>query len=180
VFRLDGGDTLLNRSRRLGQRSAKANGFWTCPQIKGDQLPGPPQAMNLPTDLTVSRVQEILVPDTLSVWALPSFIALARPSGFSSIRHRLHFQALMALPLLCATMSWSPRLFHAPARRGGVAKMIGSGGPRASCCSLWSRSPRKSASPAPCPWRLRPGRRGFRLMLASPVAAHGRRLTMID
>ncbi len=28
--------------------------------------------------------------------------------GFSSIRHRLHFQALLALPLLCATMAWSP------------------------------------------------------------------------
>ena len=49
-------------------------------------------------------------------------------SGFSSIRHRLHFQALLALPLLAATMTLVSAGFSMrPARRGGVAKMIGSG-----------------------------------------------------
>ena len=85
--------------------------------------------MNLPTDLTVNRVQESFAsPDTLSFWALPGFIALLDRSGFSSIRHRLHFQALLALPLLCATMTLVSAGFSMrPARRGGVAKMIGSG-----------------------------------------------------
>ncbi len=49
--------------------------------------------MSLPTDLTVDRVQESFAsPDTLSVWALPGFISLLERSGFSAIRHRLHFQ----------------------------------------------------------------------------------------
>ena len=53
---------------------------------------------------------------------------VARPVGFSSIRHRLHFQALLAQPLLCATMGLVAAGFSMrPTRRGGVAKMITSG-----------------------------------------------------
>jgi lipopolysaccharide export system permease protein len=130
VFRLDDADKLLDRVEAT--RATLGKGNWILDNartIKADQLPGPPQEMNLPTDLTVSRVQESFAsPDTLSVWALPSFIALLDRSGFSSIRHRLHFQALMALPLLCATMCLVSAGFSMrPARRGGVAKMIGSG-----------------------------------------------------
>ncbi len=67
-------------------------------------------------------------PDTLSVWELPSFIGLLKRSGFSSVRHRLHFQALLALPLLAATMALVAAGFSMrPARRGGVARMIGGG-----------------------------------------------------
>jgi lipopolysaccharide export system permease protein len=130
VFRLDGADKLLDRVEAT--RATLGKGNWILDNartIKADQLPGPPEEMSLPTDLTVSRVQESFAsPDTLSVWALPSFIALLDRSGFSSIRHRLHFQALLALPLLCATMCLVSAGFSMrPARRGGVAKMIGSG-----------------------------------------------------
>jgi lipopolysaccharide export system permease protein len=130
VFRLDESDKLLTRIEAA--RATLANGRWVLENarsIRPDQLPSPPQLMNLPTDLTVSRVQESFAsPDTLSFWALPGFIALLDRSGFSSIRHRLHFQALLALPLLCATMTLVSAGFSMrPARRGGVAKMIGSG-----------------------------------------------------
>jgi lipopolysaccharide export system permease protein len=130
VFRLDGSDKLLTRIEAT--RATLGNGNWVLDNarsIRPDQLPGPPQMMNLPTDLTVSRVQESFAsPDTLSFWALPGFIALLDRSGFSSIRHQLHFQALLALPLLAATMTLVSAGFSMrPARRGGVAKMIGSG-----------------------------------------------------
>ncbi len=94
-----------------------------------DHLPEPVGTMRLPTDLTVGRVQESFAsPDTLSVWALPDFIALLERSGFSAIRHRLHFQTLLALPLLAATMTLVSAGFSMRAtRRGGVAQMIGSG-----------------------------------------------------
>ena len=93
------------------------------------EMPSPPTTLTLPTDLTVARVQESFAsPDTLSFWDLPGFIALLDRSGFSSIRHRLHFQALLALPLLAATMALVSAGFSMrPARRGGVAQMIGSG-----------------------------------------------------
>ena len=97
--------------------------------IRPEEMPEPATSINLPTDLTVARVQESFAsPDTLSFWALPDFIALLNRSGFSSIRHRLHFQALLALPLLAATMVLVAAGFSMrPARRGGVPKMIGSG-----------------------------------------------------
>ncbi len=91
--------------------------------------PTAPARSNLPTDLTVERVQESFAsPDTLSVWELPGFISLLERSGFSSVRHRLHFQALLALPLLAATMALVAAGFSMrPARRGGVARMIAGG-----------------------------------------------------
>ncbi len=94
-----------------------------------DHLPDPVGTMRLPTDLTVGRVQDSFAsPDTLSVWALPDFIALLERSGFSAIRHRLHFQTLLALPLLAGTMTLVAAGFSMRAtRRGGVAQMIGSG-----------------------------------------------------
>jgi lipopolysaccharide export system permease protein len=130
VFRLDGNDRLLSRIEAGG--AMLADGTWqfdNARSLRPDQLPEAPTRITLPTDLTVSRVQESFAsPDTLSVWVLPDFIALLDRSGFSSIRHRLHFQALLALPLLAATMSLMAAGFSMrPARRGGVARMIGSG-----------------------------------------------------
>jgi lipopolysaccharide export system permease protein len=130
VFRLDNADRLLSRIEATS--ATLTRGSWVLENartLRPDQLPQPPELMNLPTDLTVNRVQESFAsPDTLSFWALPSFIALLDRSGFSSIRHRLHFQALLALPLLAATMTLvSAGFYMRPARRGGVAKMIGSG-----------------------------------------------------
>ncbi|HEY8288638.1 MAG TPA: LPS export ABC transporter permease LptG [Acetobacteraceae bacterium] len=130
VFRLDGGDRLLSRIEAT--KATLGPGSWQLEKartIRPDQLPDPPREISLPTDLTVSRVQESFAsPDTLSVWALPDFIALLDRSGFSSIRHQLHFQALLALPVLAATMALVSAGFSMrPARRGGVARMIGSG-----------------------------------------------------
>lgn len=130
VFRLDSSDKLLSRIEAT--KATLVSGNWVLENaraIRPDQLPEPPQTIDLPTDLTVGRVQESFAsPDTLSFWALPGFIALLDRSGFSSIRHQLHFEALLALPLLCATMTLVSAGFSMrPARRGGVAKMIGSG-----------------------------------------------------
>ncbi|MBV9655862.1 MAG: LptF/LptG family permease, partial [Acetobacteraceae bacterium] len=130
VFRLDGEDRFLARIEAA--RATLAGSDWTLEDarvIRADRLPEPPVTFRLPTDLTVSRVQESFAsPDTLSVWALPDFIALLERSGFSAIRHRLHFQELLALPLLAATMALVSAGFSMrSSRRGGVAKMLGSG-----------------------------------------------------
>ncbi|MCQ8240985.1 LPS export ABC transporter permease LptG [Rhizosaccharibacter radicis] len=130
VFRLDNADHLLVRIEAPDALLAK--GKWelrNARSILPDQLPVPIGDLDLPTDLTVKRVQEsFAAPDTLSVWALPGFIRLLERSGFSSIRHRLHFQTLLALPLLAGTMALVSAGFSMrPARRGGVARMIGSG-----------------------------------------------------
>jgi lipopolysaccharide export system permease protein len=130
VFRLDSGDRLLSRIEAA--RATLGTGEWlleSARTVRPDQAPEQLRTLTLATDLTVGRVQESFAsPDTLSVWALPDFIGLLERSGFSSIRHRLHFQALLAAPLLAATMALVSAGFSMrPARRGGVARMIGGG-----------------------------------------------------
>ena len=130
VFRLDPSDKLL---QRVEATAATLNtGAWALDDARTvveDRLPEKVGAMRLPTDLTVGRVEESFAsPDTLSFWSLPAFIDLLERSGFSAIRHRLHFQALLALPLLAGTMALVAAGFSMrPSRRGGVARMIGSG-----------------------------------------------------
>ena len=130
VFRLDAEDHLLSRIE--ASRALLTRGNWlfdNARTVTPDHLPELIGRMTLPTDLTVHRVQESFAsPDTLSLWALPDFIALLDRAGFSSVRHRLHFQSLLALPLLAGTMGLVSAGFSMrPTRRGGVARMVGSG-----------------------------------------------------
>jgi lipopolysaccharide export system permease protein len=130
VFRLDDNDHLLSRIEASNAWLADKHWeFKNARTIRPDQLPDAPKEIRLPTDLTVTRVQDSFAsPDTLSVWVLPDFIALLERSGFSSVRHRLHYHSLLALPLFCATMALVAAGFSMrPTRRGGVAKMIGGG-----------------------------------------------------
>ncbi len=130
VFRLDAADRLL---QRIEATDAVLNGgAWelrNARAITPGHQPEPPRDIVLSTNMTVDRVQQsFAAPDTFSVWALPGFIRLLDRSGFSSIRHRIQFQTLLALPLLAGTMSLLAAGFSMRAtRRGGVAWMIGSG-----------------------------------------------------
>jgi lipopolysaccharide export system permease protein len=130
VFRLDDQDRLLSRIE--SPRATLDHGYWSLQDaraIRPDHMPENVGTVRLATDLTVGRVQDSFAePDTLSVWVLPGFIRLLERSGFSAIRHQLHFQALLALPLLAGTMALVSAGFSMrPSRRGGVARMIGSG-----------------------------------------------------
>ncbi|GBR46851.1 LPS export ABC transporter permease LptG [Gluconobacter roseus] len=130
IFRLDDHDRLIVRveapSGSLGNHQWILHGTSL---LHPDHLPQQIGDMTLPSDLTVGRVQESFAsPDTLSVFALPGFINLLERSGFPSIRHRLHFQSLLALPILAGTMALVSAGFSMrPTRRGGVARMLGSG-----------------------------------------------------
>jgi lipopolysaccharide export system permease protein len=142
VFRLDAADRLLTRLEATS--AVLAGGDWTLQNalsLHPDAAPQIAGTVHLPTDLTVARVQESFAsPDTLSVWELPGFIDLLKRSGFSTIRHRLHFQALLALPLLAATMALVAAGFSMrPTRRGGVARMIGGGVAAGFCLFLISK-----------------------------------------
>ncbi|MCP1230495.1 LPS export ABC transporter permease LptG [Acetobacter indonesiensis] len=130
VFRLDHNDKLMLRIE--SPEGYLGNQNWVLEHaqtVRPYDLLRSVGQFNLPTDLTVGRVQESFSsPETLSIWALPSFIKLLDRSGFSSIRHRIHFQSLLALPMLAGTMALVAAGFSMrPTRRGGVAQMIGSG-----------------------------------------------------
>jgi lipopolysaccharide export system permease protein len=94
-----------------------------------DRAAGAPQSLDFPTELTPERIENSFAsPDTLSLWALPEFITVLENAGFSAIRHRLHFQSLLALPLLAIAMALLAAGFSMrSARRGGVARMIAGG-----------------------------------------------------
>ncbi|HUK57997.1 MAG TPA: LPS export ABC transporter permease LptG [Stellaceae bacterium] len=85
--------------------------------------------LEIPTNLTARNIQDsFAAPETMSFWELPNFIALLESSGFSALRHRLYFDALLARPLLFAAMvviaaSFSLRM----QRRGGTGIMIAAG-----------------------------------------------------
>lgn len=94
-----------------------------------ERVAGVPQNLDFPTELTPERIENsFATPDTLSLWALPEFIKILENAGFSAIRHRLHFQSLLALPLLAIAMALLAAGFSMrSARRGGVARMIAGG-----------------------------------------------------
>lgn len=130
VLRLSPETTL---EQRIEAQSAKLeSGGWQLHQVallEPDAAPRHETGLWFPSDLTVRRVQESFAsPNALSVWALPGFIRLLARAGFSTTRHELAFQTLLALPLLCATMSLVAAGFSMrPARRGGAGRMIGGG-----------------------------------------------------
>ena len=183
VFRLDDHDKLLNRIEATeATLGAGAWQFQKARVVRPEQIPGPVSSLSLPTDLTVARVQESFAsPDTLSFWQLPGFISLLDRSGFSSIRHRLHFQALLALAaadshdgsgvrgiLHAAGAAWWRGTDDRQRRRGGFHAVPGveDGG------GVWSV--RRAAGRA-----RRLGTSGFRHDAGGrAVAAHGRRLSM--
>jgi lipopolysaccharide export system permease protein len=80
----------------------------------------------LPTNLTREQVRDSFVaPETVSFWALPEFIELAKRAGISSLRYEVQYQLLIARPFLLVAMvliaaAVSLRFF----RMGGVGKML--------------------------------------------------------
>lgn len=130
IFRMGPDDGLITRLE--AENGYLGKGRWilnATHQLRPDELPEDMGRVTLPADLTLAGVEESFAsPDTLSVWALPGFIRQLNRSGFSTIRHRLHFQTLLTLPVLSGTMALVAAGFSMrPARRGGVVRMISFG-----------------------------------------------------
>lgn len=83
----------------------------------------------LPTSLTLNRIQEgFASPASMSFWALPGFIQVLEQAGFSALRHRLHWHALLSVPvLLCAMVLIAAPFSLRFARRGGTGLLIAGG-----------------------------------------------------
>jgi lipopolysaccharide export system permease protein len=86
--------------------------------------------LNLGTTLTISKIQDNFAsPETMSFWELPGFIKFFESSGFSAHKHRMHFQSLLASPLLLVSMVLVAAVFalRPNLRAGGVALRIAGG-----------------------------------------------------
>jgi lipopolysaccharide export system permease protein len=120
-------------SARLDARTATLeDGTWTFADGARWRPDRPPQhfaRLRLPTELTPSKIEESFAsPDTMSFWQLPGFIALLERAGFPAQRHRLHFDVLLARPLLLCAMVMVAATFSLRMQRAGrVVAMIVAG-----------------------------------------------------
>lgn len=96
--------------RRIDASKARLeDGMWLFEQATS-HYPGQRNAetlplVALPTELTVRELEESFAsPETLSFWQLPSFIRTMESTGFDATAMKIHFQALLAQPLLLAAM----------------------------------------------------------------------------
>lgn len=84
------------------------DGYWLIPsgwRSKPNVSPEPVRNETIKTDLTETRILDSFAPPaTMSFWDLPEFINVLENAGFSGHRHRLHYHALLALPLLLGSM----------------------------------------------------------------------------
>jgi len=87
------------------------------------------ETLDVKTSLTPNQIQEsFATPDTVAFWDLPQFIGQAEAAGFSATKHRLHYHALLAGPvLLCAMIFVAAAFSLRLARLGGAARLILSG-----------------------------------------------------
>jgi lipopolysaccharide export system permease protein len=107
-------------------------GRWALTDARITQLDKPTErqpSYYIKTELTLDKIQESFAsPQTISVWELPRFIKVMESTGFSALSHRLHFQSLMAEPLLLCAMVLIGAVFSLRHnRRSGVAVALAGG-----------------------------------------------------
>jgi lipopolysaccharide export system permease protein len=130
IWRLSSNDRPLARIE--APRAWLERGHWVLDEavtFGADRRASPPARIELPTELTASRIEESFAsPETLGFWSLPGFISVLEQAGFSAVRHRIQFQSLLALPVLALAMALLAAGFSMRHnRRGGVAQMIAGG-----------------------------------------------------
>lgn len=79
------------------------------------------------TSLTLDRIKENFVdPESISFWDLPDTIRFYEKSGFSALKHYLHYLSLLASPFLLCAMILIAAVFalRPNNRRGGVMFLI--------------------------------------------------------
>ena len=80
----------------------------------------------LPTELNIRQIQDSFAdPNTLSFWQLGGFIETLEKSGFSAIRHKLHWYGVLMTPLVFCAMVLVAAVFSLRlTRRGRMALMV--------------------------------------------------------
>ncbi len=81
--------------------------------------------LRIPTDLTSDKIIESFVsPERMSIWKIPAFVRQLDQSGFSTVRHRLFFQAQLSVPLMLAGMVMLGAVFAVRPSRFGQAGVL--------------------------------------------------------
>lgn len=82
--------------------------------------------ISLKTDLTIQEIEETFSsPETVSFWRLPGYIRVMESTGFDATRLKIHFHALLAQPLMFASMILLAACVSLrPPRRRGTLWMV--------------------------------------------------------
>lgn len=118
---------------RADAKSGDLNpGFWELRGVtltSNDGIPEQREVFRLPTTLTLDNIQDSFAsPETLSFWELPKFISVLEGAGFSAVRHRLYWHAMLASPLLlCAMVLIAATFSMRLTRRGGTVMWVSAG-----------------------------------------------------
>ncbi|NHK27416.1 LPS export ABC transporter permease LptG [Parvularcula flava] len=69
--------------------------------------------------------EDIAKPETMSIWALPRFIELARDAGLPTVKYELRYHDLLALPIkLLAMVLIAASFSMKPVRSGGTVRLV--------------------------------------------------------
>jgi len=118
--------------RRLDSEEAYLkDGYWDirAPLLNDRGGSRQEEAERIPTELTSGKIEESFAdPDTISFWNIPEYIRIMTETGFPAIRLSIHFQSLLAQPVLFAAMVLLAATFSLrPPRFGGTGVMIALG-----------------------------------------------------
>ncbi|MGH1397735.1 MAG: LPS export ABC transporter permease LptG [Alphaproteobacteria bacterium] len=130
VLYFDEADTFL---QRVDAKSAMLKpGQWVfedtyLTQAQGESLPFP--EVVLKTDLTIADIEDSYAsPETQSFWRLPGYIKTLEATGFEVGALKVHYQNLLAQPLLFAAMVLLAAVVSMrPPRSGGALLLISIG-----------------------------------------------------
>ncbi len=116
---------------RIDAEKAKLEvGYWSLENatisIPG-LLPKKHALYRLSTNLKITEIQDSFAePRTLSFWQLSSFIKTLEDAGFDALRHKIHWHATLASPLMLCGMVFLAAVFSLRLpRRGKISLMIG-------------------------------------------------------
>jgi lipopolysaccharide export system permease protein len=123
----------LRFTRRIRAATAELRpGFWQLTDLVEATPGGRPVRQThlaIPTTLDATElINRFVNPATLSFWALPGFIREAREAGFAPTRYELKWQALLAYPLLLATIAGLGAAFSLQLQRLGNLARWGAAG----------------------------------------------------
>lgn len=119
--------------RRIDAKSSTLkDGQWSFNEAVINKPKEKPQAtdfLTLSTDLTIGELENSFsAPETISFWKLPAYIDILEETGLDSTSLKIHFQTLLAQPLLfMAMILLAASVSLRPARLRGTSVLIVSG-----------------------------------------------------
>ena len=127
--RNQGTDDFAFKRRIEASTATLKNGFWELRQVV-ENTPGltpvRKEALSIPTDLDPAKLLDRFAsPSTIGFWKLPAFIKDTKRAGLDASRYQMHYQALLATPVLYVAMALIGALVCLRlARLGGTAALI--------------------------------------------------------